>query len=171
MPLQGHAGLGGVRCAAGVVHAPTRRHLFLRDLHTQYSGRQQTGAYAERHCQLMCCVGVYQVRVCDDVYTACAQLGSNKHTKAALGSYEYGWYLTGLHCSLPACLLASRRAVNFGNVSCGATASRVVYLTNHTDVPALYDFQVCVGVCLGGWVGGWRAGLLSAGHTCSGCSL
>ncbi len=34
------------------------------------------------------------------------------------------------------------RALNFGSVVCGSTASRVIYMQNHSDVPVLYDFQV-----------------------------
>ncbi|EFJ47120.1 hypothetical protein VOLCADRAFT_92245 [Volvox carteri f. nagariensis] len=36
----------------------------------------------------------------------------------------------------------SARAFNFGNVAVGASASRVLYIRNHSAVPVPYDFQV-----------------------------
>lgn len=35
----------------------------------------------------------------------------------------------------------STRAFNFGNLAVGATASRVLYIRNHSAVPVPYDFQ------------------------------
>lgn len=40
----------------------------------------------------------------------------------------------------------STRAFNFGSVLCGSLASRVLYLTNHSDIAVAYDFQVSQSV-------------------------
>jgi len=36
------------------------------------------------------------------------------------------------------------RVFQFGNVPLDNTVSRVLYIQNHSDVPAAYDFQVSV---------------------------
>eukprot|EP00798_Chlamydomonas_sp_ICE-L_P020949 gene20949-27801_t len=36
----------------------------------------------------------------------------------------------------------SARSFNFGNVPCGSTPTRVLYIQNHSEVPVSYDFQL-----------------------------
>jgi hypothetical protein len=66
----------------------------------------------------------------------------------------------------------STRALNFGSVPCGSAASRVLYLTNHSDIAVAYDFQVSEIVGQGdttqqhklSWFKMWRQAGLS-GHS------
>jgi hypothetical protein len=40
--------------------------------------------------------------------------------------------------------MSLRRVFQFGNVPLDNTVSRVLYIQNHSDVPASYGFQVCM---------------------------